>query len=381
LRNSHEKIALKPRSARVHGQGSLSVTEVGGNASLDDDAAWDAFLLETHGGELAQSSAWAGFKRACGMHITRVIETDSCGIVGGAQLIVRRLPLVGSVAYVPYGPVMRCDATASAQDSVVRRVVEYCESERIRALFIQPPEGGELAAVALRTCRFETSHVDVAPSATLRVDLRGSEEEVLGRMAKHTRKDMQRGMRDPLEVREGDAADLGAFYELYCATSRRQAFPPLPLHYLERLWSHLAPGGHVGLLLASHEGVDVAANLVTYFGNTVTGRLSGFDPDRMTGRMRPNELLVWTHIQLARKRGIEVLDVGGVDRAVALRELAGEATDLHKIGYGGNPVLFPEPVQHIDSRVVRIGQRALASARMRKIRTAVHYRARRGRAK
>jgi hypothetical protein len=86
-------------------------------------------------------------------------------------------------------------------------------------------------------------------------------------------------------------------------------------------------------------------------------------------------------MQRARERGIVTLDVGGIDRATAIRELRGEPTDLHKMGYGGTPVLFPEPVQRIDNWLIRTGQRALDSAHLQRVRTALHYRARRGRAR
>src|ERR1700687_376313 len=72
---------------------------------------WDAFLARTAGGSYPQPGSWAMAKLTAGFCNRRVTEKNGGGILGGAQMLYRRLPLGGSIAYVPLGPVLSSDAS------------------------------------------------------------------------------------------------------------------------------------------------------------------------------------------------------------------------------------------------------------------------------
>ncbi len=159
--------------------------------------------------------------------------------------------------------------------------------------------------------------------------------------------------------------DLGSFHELYCATAARQGFTPWSLRYIESVWDELRPQGQVEILLSEVGGTDVAGNMVTCFGDVVTGRLLGFDPGRLTGRIRPNEALHWAIIEWAREGGFRWLDVGGIRRDDALAFLhhggpVGEQQTL-KMRLPGTPLVYPEPLQLIANPMLRFADRTLGS--------------------
>ena len=68
--------------------------------------AWDRFIAEVAGGAYQQSSRWAGVKAVVGWRAERVVVERDGAIVGGCQLLLRRLPILGAVAYAPRGPVI-----------------------------------------------------------------------------------------------------------------------------------------------------------------------------------------------------------------------------------------------------------------------------------
>ena len=69
-----------------------------------EDPAWDTFLAETPGGHHVQTSLWAQVRAAAGWRAVRVVARRGDGIVAGAQVLIRPLPLVGAIGYVPRGP-------------------------------------------------------------------------------------------------------------------------------------------------------------------------------------------------------------------------------------------------------------------------------------
>jgi lipid II:glycine glycyltransferase (peptidoglycan interpeptide bridge formation enzyme) len=335
---------------------------------------WDDFVERTFGGDLVQTSAWARLKQTSGLEIHRIIARVDDAIVGGVQLLARRIPVLGAVAYAPYGPVVAPDAADDTVALLVDRMRQFCVDASVRALFVQLPQGGARLESSLRSIGFEPTHMDVAPCATVRIDLSQTPDELLAGMSKHTRHDVRQSFREPVRVRFATRTDLPSFYELYCCTAARQAFTPLPYRYLEHMWDELHPGGHLEILMADVNGVDVSGNMVSCFADTVTGRWLGFDAARLHQRLRPNEALIWAAMSWARARGCRWLDVGGVNQATMATS---EQLPL-KLRFGGHPVAYPEPLKLIVNPYLRAVYRVVGSNES--VRRFRHSAARRARA-
>lgn len=346
---------------------------------------WDDFVTRTPGGDLTQTSPWARLKRISGMQCHRVVLRVGGAIAGGAQLLLQRVGVVGTLAYIPYGPIIRPDLHAEAIAGLVRFLREECRRNRVRALCVQPPEGGEPMASALRGAGFCSSDIEVAPAASLRLDLRLDTNELVSQMSTHKRAEMRRSQRDPLSVRFGNRDDLESFQVLHNMSAAGKGFVPAPLTYLESLWDELGPTEQVVVLLASIEGMDVAGLLVTRFGDVATTRLRGFAPERLPKRMRPNEALTWAAIDWSRERGARWLDLGGIDRVDSQtfdREGSRghgehEKRLWHKVAMGGDLVVYPEPLELIPNALLRTCYAALRSnVRMRRFIDLIRVRAR-----
>ena len=171
---------------------------------LEADAEWDA-VVEAVGGRHAQTTAWARVKAATEWRAERVEVRQHGRIVAGAQVLTRRLPLLGRLGYLDGGPVV-VDPTAVG--AVVDALVALCRRAHIRNLVVDLPEGSEAMVEPLLRRGFVPSQVKTALAATLVVDLTLSEEVILAGMRSSTRRNIKKGERAGTVVRKGDRDDL-----------------------------------------------------------------------------------------------------------------------------------------------------------------------------
>jgi hypothetical protein len=350
------------------------------------EAAWDAFVEATFGGDLVQTSAWATSKRAIGLETGLAVVRDSSGeIVGGAQMIVKRVrPRLAAVS-VARGPLVR-EGSADAE-VVVDRLLSEARAIGARFLIVQPPEGAVAVEQALEAGRFETGCPSVAPEATIRLDLRRTDEELLAGMSKMRRRNLRKRVAAAMAVGVDDDVEL--FQRLHAGTAARQGFRPLAVTTLRAQWEALAPSGRCAILIARHGGVPVSAVWLTSFAGTTTFRIAGWDAEaaaRAGASKKTNELLHWAAVRWARSSGAHTHDLGGFDRRMAESALAGRdlpdefrrTPDYFKYGFGGSLVLLPRARWALIGRGAAVGRplarRMLASPRAR----AVMARARNG---
>lgn len=154
------------------------------------------------------------------------------------------------------------------------------------------------------------------PVRTLVLDLKQELAEILASMKPKTRYNINLAKRKNLGIRwSRDAKDLRKFFELNLITAKRRKFNPHQIsHYLNILKAKTVdPRNRAELVLASHRGKTISANLVLFFNNTVYylhGASSNEDRNLMS-----TFLLHWTAIEKAKAEGFEFYDFWGVDAA------------------------------------------------------------------
>ena len=129
----------------------------------------------------------------------------------------------------------------------------------------------------------------VAPEATLRLDLRLTDEELLAAMRPKRRQLIRKALRSQFEVREEQ--DIELFHHLHALTAARQGFAPIELRNLRAQWDALAPSGKCTALIARYGGSPIAGLWLTRFAGTVTAKLSGWDA--ANAPPNANEALWW----------------------------------------------------------------------------------------
>jgi lipid II:glycine glycyltransferase (peptidoglycan interpeptide bridge formation enzyme) len=339
-------------------------------ASRSEAAAWDAFVEVAPGGDVVQTTAWAETKRALGFEACLVLVRDGEVPVGGGHIIIKRFGPLGGIGYVARGPLM-AGAFAGRTAQVLDEIERVARARRVRHLVIQPPEGGEKIEALLAARGYTQDAPDVAPSATMRIDLRQDLERILAAMSSSTRRQIRRSQKLGVDVRIGGAHEVELFHSLYAATARRHGFEPVSLAYLRRQWEVLAPEERVQMIFASHAGRVLAAVWLTAFGDTVTDRLSGWNGE---GRhLHPNVACCWAAVRWAKERGYRYYDFSGIPRPAAELLVRGEplpetfhrSPGAFKREFGANPVLLPVASQITFNPVARLLVRSVCPSLFR----------------
>ncbi len=272
---------------------------------------WDDLVLSLPGAHLLQSTAWATAREQLGWTPHRLAFRRAGRLVGTALVLCRPLPVPGlGLGYVPKGPIL-AEWSDQAVGDAARALAAWARDHRVLWLKLDPDVAADNGAVAreLEAAGFLPAEEQVQLPATMLVDLRGSEEELLARMHRKWRYNVRLAQRRGVQVREGDTDDLATFYRLYQETAARDHFVIRPLDYYRVLWEHLRREQRAVLLLADVAGETVAGLVVCRYGRRAWF-LYGASGARHR-RDQPNHLLQWRAMQWAREHGCATYDMWG----------------------------------------------------------------------
>ncbi|MGQ0777591.1 MAG: lipid II:glycine glycyltransferase FemX [Pseudonocardiales bacterium] len=343
--------------------------------------AWDGLVDRTPGTDVTQFSTWARLRRQVGFTPLYVLAHHGGELVGGAQILSRRMPALGAVGYLPYGPIVASDAPDGVTWALADALTGL-RRRRLRMLFVQPPEGAEAMSDELLRRGFRPSSSGIAPTGSIRIDLTADLAEIRSRFGKRLKSWTNRWPSRGVTVRVGDERDVVLLVDLMATSSQHQGYQPLPAKYVATLYRELAATDHAALFVGEVDGVPVAADLVTRCGGMVRGRLSGFDRREETARLSVPAAVRWEILQWAKGRGYHWLDFGGLhpktldalldstnrdgpnrdgpNRNGANRNGAdpgGETwptSDQPKVTFGGTPYRYPTPVEMIKPAPLRM---------------------------
>lgn len=330
-----------------------------------EDREWDAFLAGAPGGHHTQTSLWAQVKAVLGGRVARFVVTRRGRIEGGAQVLIRPLWSIGTVGYVPRGPLFTSDDPLLTKLGI-NELHKVARANRLQVLFVQPPGNGQSLARELTGWGFCPSSVAPAPEATVLVDLTQDRKDILARMKSTTRRNVRLGQRKGVRIREGTESDLSIFYRIVVATGQRQNFSLFPEHYFLELWRVFGKHGYVKLFLVDYEGETVSALLAIAFGNTVLYKMGGWSG--LYGGCRPNEAMHWAAMMWAKSQGYHYYDLEGIDPKIATAIVQGrplgasheQTVTSFKLGFGGQTVLFPETYAYVYNPILRWAYRTIS---------------------
>jgi lipid II:glycine glycyltransferase (peptidoglycan interpeptide bridge formation enzyme) len=297
------------------------------------DAAWDAFVERRADGHVLQTSAWARLKSRFGWSAGRVAVLDEGRVVAGASVLFRRLPLgLGTLAYVPKGPVVNWD-NAPLVSALFGGLDALCRARRAFALKleldIEENEGGQ-TPVKARSLAMNGESPPFAPHSSLfalrpsspvqprrtaLIDLTKTEDELLAAMHQKTRYNIRLAARKRVVVRPGTADDLPALYALMQTTGERDGFGVHSPEYYRAAFEIFVPHDWARLFVAEvHEAgiqkAPVAAIMVFAFGSKAW-YMYGASGNEHRERM-PNHALQWEAIRWTKSQGCATYDLWGV---------------------------------------------------------------------
>jgi len=353
---SHGNRAVDARPAADRRTAGIAPSDVSFQVSYQlRDRVWDDLLASIPGSHFEQTSGWGAVKASYGWQVFRILASAGERLVGGVQVLVRRLGRLGRIGYVARGP-MVLPGYGGVEKSLAAEISRIAHKESwLYCVFDYPYESYALAADMAADGYFP--HPAAIPpsgllSATSIVDLGPCIEDVLARMSRNARRNIQRAAAGGMSVVEGGPEDLPRFRDLMAATCvRRQSAPTPPQRdYFQRLWSELGDRGWVRLFVVKSGSEVVSALFAFTISDTVRLWKSGWSGAHAD--KHPNHLMFWESIRWAKARGFSKVDLVWIDTEDAKRVARGESaregfrdgTTYFKLGFGG-ALCFPPPVQ------------------------------------
>jgi len=262
---------------------------------------WNQFFKKNPQGHFLQTGEWGDLKAAFGWEPYRIISNAA-----GVQLLLRKLPLGYTLAYIPKSNPDECKTLLEEVDSL-------CRAKNSILLKFEPDgwsaSVGGISPDSVSPIKdFRISPHAIQPPRTIVVDIQGSEEDILSRMKQKCRYNIRLAEKKGVVVRKWE--DVDAFHRLMEVTGSRDGFGVHSLEYYRRVFELFHPIGMVELLVAEFEGSPLAALMIIVLGKRAW-YLYGASTDEERNRM-PAYLLQWEAIKWAKSKGAEEYDLWGV---------------------------------------------------------------------
>src|SRR5688572_7654074 len=163
-----------PRTGTSCGPVTVRLESDPGTTALDE---WDRLVTTTPGTDVTQLSVWAAVRARAGFSAAYLLARHEANLIGGTQLLLRRVPGLGQIGYASYGPVLAALGDQRAE-AVHALALGLARLPGVRMLFVQPPEGTDDVRTALLALGFRPSAAGIAPVGSTRLDLARSEDEI-----------------------------------------------------------------------------------------------------------------------------------------------------------------------------------------------------------
>lgn len=292
---------------------------------FEAEPGWDDFVGSHPSSHVLQLEGWARLKQRVGWQVHQAFLADAGGTYRAGALMLQQRRLGLSLGYVPGGPLVDWSRPADVDD--MRTELLRCARMHGMHVVKIEPELQDTPAHRRQLARlgFRPGRQTVQPRSTIKVDLAGSDADLLGRMKSKWRYNVRRAQRAGTQVRVGGSSDLERLHALMQATGRRQGFAPHAPAYFEAAFELLP--NHLELLLAEVQGETVAAVVLALCGGSAW-YLWGASSARHRHAM-PNYALHFTAMQRARAAGARTYDLWGIPDplgavAAAMREAQGQ---------------------------------------------------------
>ncbi|MCX6745231.1 MAG: peptidoglycan bridge formation glycyltransferase FemA/FemB family protein [Candidatus Parcubacteria bacterium] len=249
---------------------------------------WEQKMSSQSQAQFLQSWEWGEFQKRLGRQIWRLeIEEE--------YILVIKMPLPLGWNYL-YIPRTRVELTQSKVD-VLKELAGQEKSLFIRV----EPVKQDLAVLGFAQTK------QVQPTKTLMLDLSLSEEELLAQMHQKTRYNIRLADKKRVKLLESREEQFVKFYDLLLDTYRRKDKGLHSRNYYQKLYlDHISK-----IYFAEYEGKILCANMMIYYGDTMTYLHGGSSPEDKN-IMAPH-LLQWEQIKMAKSQGYKYYDFWGID--------------------------------------------------------------------
>lgn len=263
---------------------------------VDNKTTWDALVIKDQA-SFVQSWEWGEILKKEGKRVERVVVQEQEQIVGFAHIVCYKA-FFWHYAFCPKGPIE--NVKFKDQKSNFYEVIgNYLKNKNCLFFRIEPQEK-EFEHKILKAKKT----VDINPRATTILDLRKTDEELLGSMHQKTRYNIRLAEKKDLVVR--NEKNLQTFMKLMKETGERDKFR---LHE-EKHYEYILCSPLSYQLTVEYRGEPIAVGVFIGFGNTFT-YLYGASHYAFRNVMAPY-LIQWEGIKLGKQLGYTHYDFFGI---------------------------------------------------------------------
>jgi len=317
-----------------------------------DKQAWEEGIRRFRDYSVYQTHVYQQVR--AGMDRQRLVQLAA---VNGADIVLMCHLRVKSLRWCPFqigyvqaGPLMvGKEGVHPELAEALRALRQACRDIGISVLRLIPNVSrtgfGEQIEQALTAAGFVRSPI-VAPYHTILVSLTESHEEIRSHIDRESRRVLRKAESLPIEVEASTSQEsFDELERLYATAKTRKGFLGLDSRIFAAMQQKLAAQDKAIVLLARHEGQCVTAHATTHWGNTAVPILTASNEAGL--RLGTSYLLWWKAYCMAKERGMEYYDLGGID------PVANPGVYHFKCGLGGQDVTAPGPVEYQPSALKR----------------------------
>ncbi len=286
-----------------------------------------------------QSSIWQDFLKAQKKNFWQLAVIDNNEVIATCLLYENKLPFGRSYLFAPKGPIISDKISDVQKKEALELILSKArdvtiETKKHQEIFFKlEPESKRGLVTKLKKSS------DIHPRDTLVLDICADEKELLGQMHQKTRYNIALARRRGVEIEFSNKEDdIEYFFGLKDKTAQRNEITLHNNNYYRLLWQTLIKRDAGQLVLAKVKDRVVAANIMVYFGETVTYLHGASDYD-MRKYMAPH-LLQWETIKQAKERGYKLYDLWGIAPEDGSKEKWAGITRFKK-GFGGKTIESP----------------------------------------
>jgi len=257
-----------------------------------------------------QHPFWAEFKNRYGWVPFFFIVDENF-----ISVLVRKIPHLGSIAYIPMGPESTTQLESSRQDlllTLVKEIKPLLPSDTFLLRFDPPWEKDD------QKLSIKKAGMDIQPPDTVILDLLPSEENILAQMKPKWRYNIRLTAKKGVRVcsyfgKETITKGLPVFWELYKETAKRDGIAIHSQKYYQDLLETVLDYPKTAKIIiytADHEGDSLAAIVVLFYGNQAT-YLYGASSN-IKRNLMPAYALQWQAITEAKAAGCLTYDFYGI---------------------------------------------------------------------
>jgi len=286
-----------------------------------DKDIWNSFVIENNG-DFLQSWEWGELQEREGRKINRFAVCQDRRLLAAFQLYNQRSRL-GQYLYLPHGPVLARGAVFP-DNFWEETFPSFLKNLSPKAIFI--------ICEPLKNFRFQGAEdfPNRQPPTHLIIDLTKPSAQILKEMACSRRQGISFAGRQGVIVNhEPSLAYLDDFWSLLTETSQRKKFGIFPKAHYENIQTLLPSEIFLGRL----DQTSLCAGQVVFWGKTAAYLHAA--SHSLYKKLRSPDLLIWTIIEESKRRGLERLDLWGVDS----RRRPG--VTAFKKSFGGTEITYP----------------------------------------